>query len=258
MFVPCPHCGFLVAQIVSADAGVVQRCPRCQHPLHGEDAAEASTEDAAAVTATDPAATGSALPTGGHGDDAGPAPPPAPAPRAAAGSRGRTAAPTFARPLARAAGPRASWRAWLVVAALALLLLAQLLLAQRAVLATDPGWRPLIGRTCAVLGCGIPPWREPAAFSMLSRSVDPGAPGTLAVSASFRNDARWEQPWPVLLLRLTDVNGRAVAQRALQPAEYLGDGQDPAALLAPGQAASIKVAVHEPAAEIVAFSFDFR
>ena len=29
MFVPCPHCGFLVALIVSRD-GAAQHCPRCE------------------------------------------------------------------------------------------------------------------------------------------------------------------------------------------------------------------------------------
>ena len=49
MFVPCPHCGFLVALIVRPD-GAPQRCPRCEGRV--QDAA-ARADDAAAASAVD-------------------------------------------------------------------------------------------------------------------------------------------------------------------------------------------------------------
>jgi hypothetical protein len=93
---------------------------------------------------------------------------------------------------------------------------------------------------------------------MLSRDVHahPRRPGTLRVSASFRNDARWAQPWPSLLLTLSDLDGRTAGARVFAPEDYVGE--DAPALLAPGQSANVTLDVLEPAPRIVAFTFDFR
>ncbi len=174
--------------------------------------------------------------------------------------RRRHRAPSFVRiaaPASAASGPH--WPGRLTLAGLAILLGAQVLLAQRHELAGSERWRPLLAGTCAVLGCELPPWREPAAYSMLARSVQPaGQPGVLNVTASFRNDARWPQPWPALSLSLSDVRGQAVAQRTFAPAEYRGEGAAAATPLAPGQSASVQFDVIEPASPIVAFTFEFR
>ncbi len=168
------------------------------------------------------------------------------------------ATPSFAR--ARQAAPARphNWRGPVAIAALLLVLALQLLLAQRAELAMQANWRPVVAAVCSVLRCELPPWHEPAAFTMLDRNVQPkpGMAGVLAVSASFRNDARWPQPWPTLVLSLSDVDGRQVGQRAFAPAEYRGHAT--ADLLAPGQSATVQLDVIEPAPRIVAFTFDFR
>ena len=172
-------------------------------------------------------------------------------------------APSFTRPRTRAA-LRVGWHGFAACAALALLLALQLLLAQRDTLAANARWRPVVSGLCAALRCSVPPWREPAAFTMLSRDVrpNPAAPGTLLINASFRNDARWPQPWPQLLLTLSDLDGRMVGARSFAAAEYLdgeraGNAATPSEL-APGQTAALTLVVVEPAPDIVAFTFDFR
>jgi hypothetical protein len=275
MFVTCPHCGFLVA-LVAMPEGEAQRCPRCDGLLDAEpaerDEDEAAVADTAAETAADApaadatiaentdAATASLDPA--TPDDTAPA---APAPTPAApkpARRPRTPrprhAPSFVRTHAPASAKRTDWRWWLALAVLVLLLVLQLLLAQRNELAADARWRPLITQVCTVLRCELPPWREPTAFTMLHRSVQPkpGAPGVLNVTASFRNDARWPQPWPTVLLSLSDVDGRQVGLRAFTSLEYRkGDDAD---RIAPGQSASVQLDVIEPAPRIVAFTFDFQ
>jgi len=154
---------------------------------------------------------------------------------------------------------RAGWRGIAVIAALALLLVVQVLLADRAQLAASARWRPLLEGACAVLRCDVPAWREPAALTLLQRDVrpDPARPGVLHVAASFRNDARRAQAWPTLLLTLSDADGRAVGFRAFTPAEYLGKA--PAqATLARGASATVALDVIEPGPGVVAFTFDFR
>lgn len=170
------------------------------------------------------------------------------------------AAPRFARGSGAMPSPMAHGRwIWVAVAGLALLLGLQTLLADREQLAAQARWRPLVERLCGVFGCEVPAWREPAALTMLDRQVRPlpDLPGALQVQASFRNDARWAQPWPVLQLTLSDADGRALGSRAFTPREYLGVEADPG-LLAPGQSGQASFLVREPAAATAAFTFDFH
>ena len=252
MFVACPNCGFLVA----AQPGTTQRCPRCGSPIDprlakplakadvpiAADTAESTTEVAA-----EPAPVAEVSDT-------------VAAPAALEGKRVRVRsahAPSFVRRHAPAPVRTTHWRAWLLVVGLVMLLLVQIVLAQREQLAANARWRPLISSVCAALACEVPAWREPTAFTMLQRSVQPrpGMRGVLHVSASFRNDARWEQPWPTVLLTLSDMDGRQVGLRAFKPADYLGKRD--AGHIAPGQSATIQLDVVEPAQQVVAFTFDF-
>ncbi|MFZ5636521.1 MAG: DUF3426 domain-containing protein [Pseudomonadota bacterium] len=178
---------------------------------------------------------------------------------AAARARGARAMPSFVRRNADApTGPRERWVP-IAVAALALLLALQLLLADRARLAGDARWRPVLQTLCAALGCDLPPWREPGAFTLLQRDVrqHPSLPGTLRVSATFRNDARWSQPWPRLTLTLSDANGRAAGERSFRAEEYLGGAPDQPEL-ASGESATVAMDIVEPAPGIVAYDFGFR
>jgi hypothetical protein len=167
--------------------------------------------------------------------------------------------PSFARTADGAARP--ARERWLIVAvlALAVLLVLQLLLADRARLAANAQWRPLLATLCGALRCDLPPWREPSAFTLLQRDVrqHPTRPGALRVSATFRNDARWSQPWPRLQLTLSDVNGRAAGQRRFDAQEYLG-GTPGQAELASGESATVAMDILEPAPQIVAYDFRFH
>ncbi|MGD4887319.1 DUF3426 domain-containing protein [Xanthomonas citri pv. citri] len=169
-------------------------------------------------------------------------------------------APAFARRGVTRPGLRASGRQWALLVGLVGVLGLQIVIADRAHLATSPRWRPLISAACTLARCSVPAWREPEALTLLNRDVRPlpGVAGVLQIQASFRNDARWAQAWPWLQLSLSDADGRVIGTRILSPQDYLG--QSPAAqdTLAPGQAVQVAFRVREPAASTAAFSFDFR
>src|SRR5690606_6591428 len=157
---------------------------------------------------------------------AAPAPPGTATGPSDAAARPRRATPSFARSRRVHAAVAASGRRWplpAAIAALAVLLALQWLLADRARLAADPAWRPVVATACGFLRCSLPPWHEPTAFVLLERDVrpHPDADGALRITASFRNDAAWDQPWPEVVLTLSDVDNRPLGTRAFQPAEYL-------------------------------------
>lgn len=262
MFVPCPHCGFLVALIVTGDDA--PRCPRCAESLDSPVAEPAATA-APAGEQTHHDSASAPLPVSEETTAAGPdaVEPDIRLPRDTTATRRERPGPrqpSFLRPMAAPARHDSSyWSAIIAISGLTALLGLQLLLAQRAELAASERWRPVITAVCTVLGCEVPLWHQPAAYTMLARDVQPAIdrPGVLQVKASFRNDARWPQAWPALQLQLTDVNGQAVAARILQPADYHSGDESPPPL-APGQSASVAFQVAEPATPIVAFNFDFR
>lgn len=279
MFKPCPNCGFLVALIAGREAS--QRCPRCGSAMQVEGvappAADVPVQDAERRAAD-------------HDADANAMQPPTPMPAAAAqvplprGTGAQAQAtpatrasaaqpdaatdttdaqvaeptPSFVAGRPRAAPPRGRRWPWaLALPLLALLLALQLLLSQRVELAQDARWRPLLIATCGALGCDVPAWREPGAYVMLARNVrpHPGRPGVLHVTASLRNGARWPQPLPVLVLSLSDIDGRVLAARAVSPPDY-GSRSD--ALVEPGDSIDFAFDVREPSPRVVSFDFQLR
>ena len=283
MFFPCPYCQFLVNHHPQLRP-LPHACPRCGRPLIEDGVSlvdlessvpDAPDAEAASVAPAAPAASGSlatllidppvaapvsieADPTAEENEEAAtvepveapPASEPEPAPAAATTA---STGPAFAAPTAAGRG---RWR-WPLIALLALLLGLQILLADRARLAADPGWRPVEENLCGALGCTLPAWHEPTAFLMLDRQIRPAdTPGALRVDATFRNDARWAQDWPALQLALSDADGRVLGSAVFTPEQYLGAA--PATRLAPGQSAQASFLVREPAPGTVAFSFEFR
>jgi hypothetical protein len=253
--------------IPSALAGTAPAQPTTAHPRgvatggvagtdrqreHGTASAPASDLAAPPAPGTDPEVD--AEPRGNDADAADAAAPaqfqPLPA----------QPAPAFARRGLSRPRLRASGRQWALLVGLVGLLALQIVIADRAQLAADARWRPLVSAACTVARCTLPAWREPTALTLLNREVRPlpGVPGVLQIQASFRNEARWAQAWPWLQLSLSDADGRVIGTRVLAPQEYLG--QPPAAqdTLAPGQAVQVAFRVREPAASTAAFSFDFR
>ena len=170
------------------------------------------------------------------------------------------AAPVFVRPK-RTAPPKPGlhWLAWAAVPLLLLLLLLQFALADRDRLAADRDWRPRIEALCSLLGCSVPPWREPTALRITSRDLrpHPRVPGALVVSATFRNDAPFAHPWPQLQLSLQNLDGESLGLRRFAAREYLGT-TPPAGGIGAGQSASIRLEILDPGKRAVAFGFEFH
>ena len=170
-----------------------------------------------------------------------------------------SAAPDFAA--AKPPPAESAWRrhrAWALVPALIALLALQVLVADRARLAADAVWRPRIVALCAVLRCNVPDWREPMAFHVTAREMrpHPNAAGALLLSATFRNDAAFAQPWPLLQVQLANPEGEPLGLRRFAPRDYLG-GDPASARIAPGQSASVSLAIMDPGKRAVSFDLAF-
>jgi hypothetical protein len=277
MFVLCPHCQFLVS-VEPASGRAPECCPRCGKALQSLVMPTVINEVAAipADATADPVGDGQNMANAEpvlmepRVPDAPPGEKPTPEPDpdllgAVADVESpvdvQPAPATVAVPGRVAVSPVVRRRMMMMasIPILTLILALQCLLADREQLAADARWRPLVSTLCNVVHCRLPPWRQPSAFVLLDRNVrsDPRRPGVLHVEAGFRNDARWPQPWPALLLTLSDADGRVAGERLFAPSEYLG-AMPTQNELASGQSASIAMDVMEPASDVVAFTFDLR
>mgnify|MGYP002777056647 FL=1 len=169
--------------------------------------------------------------------------------------------PRFVRPPPKIAplSRAGRWRVAIAIAAASLALAVQVVLADWNRFAASPAWRPWLQALCDRAGCTLPAWRDPKAFVVLSREIQPhpSHPQALLVTATFRNDAAWPQDWPRLELALTDLDGGRIGLRRFEPAEYLG-GSPAAEGLAPGQSATVALEILDPGNRAVAFEFDFH
>lgn len=144
--------------------------------------------------------------------------------------------------------------------ALAVTLAMQVVWASRVALIRDPATQAQALRVCARIGCRLPPIRDTAKLELLSRDIRPapGVTGVLAITATFRNDAPYRQPWPIVVVELTDLDNNIVAMRRFRSVEYMPDRARRAAGIMPGATAAVAFEVVDPGKRAVSFHFGFE
>lgn len=155
---------------------------------------------------------------------------------------------------------RSTWLCASACLVLALTLVAQVAWARRAALVRDAATQSWALAVCARLDCRLPPIRDLAKLELVSRDVraDPRAAGTLTISAIVRNNAAFRQPWPVLVVELTDLDDEVVAMRRFVPADYVPDAARRRAGIGPGTTAAIAFEVADPGKHASGFHFGFE
>lgn len=143
--------------------------------------------------------------------------------------------------------------------ALAVVLLVQLAWAERAQLVKSPLAASWMRAACGVLGCHLPMARDLDQLELTSREVrrHPSVAGALLISATVHNQAAFRQPWPVISIKLSNLDNQPVAMRRFRPAEYL---HDPAARrqgLPPDASVALVFEVLDPGQNAIAFQFGF-
>ena len=191
-------------------------------------------------------------------------PPPTPAPQPVAATAAPTTAPTTADSdaaigalLSPAAKHRPPWQYIAAAAALALLLVAQLVHHNRqALVLSSVG--PMVSGIYGALGLTITPRWDLTAYSVKQLGAEAeGADGTrLRVRLSLKNESTRVQPLPLLRLTLEDRFGNAVATRDLEPADYLPKRIADQRLLEPDQRIDAELHVLDPGKTAMGFVID--
>jgi len=120
-----------------------------------------------------------------------------------------------------------------------------------------PELRPWLERACEYLGCTLRRPPSQARIDILGWDVRtlPDTPQALLASTTLVNRTPEAQPYPLLTLRFSDMNGKPVAQRRFLPREYLPAGTDIKAGMPPQTPVPVELALVDPGRQAVNFEF---
>ena len=152
------------------------------------------------------------------------------------------------------------WPAHLSVLLLLLLVLQYAWFMAGDLAATFPRFAPALDEFCALTGCETNRRGRDDGIRVVSRTVRPHGEYTsaLSVKATLENRSPGVRPFPVVVFVLYGKDGRAVASRAFEPAEYLGGGTPSTSTEGLGSGSQADIAFDLVAPSKVWVSFDLR
>jgi len=161
------------------------------------------------------------------------------------------------------AHPARSWQKTLGLLSLSLVLLVaigfQLALFRNVELANKlPVLKPYLVSFCQHLPCQFTGQRDVKRIHLTSRDVraHPDGKNTILISAIFVNNAPYNQPYPDIMITLSDLTSTVVAQRRFTPRDYLAS-TNAFQLLKSGKPMHITLEVLDPGNDAVNFQFEF-
>jgi predicted Zn finger-like uncharacterized protein len=159
-----------------------------------------------------------------------------------------------------AAPPRK--RYWIPVATVVatLALVVQVFWSQRDEWSTDPSIRPIYEFSCRLFFCDLKPLRAVDAIYSKNLVVrqHPDVEDALIIDALVINGAPFEQPYPVIELRFSSMDGRTVAGRRFQPAEYLAGEAAGAKMIGSNTPVHISLSIKDPGSDAVNYVMLFH
>lgn len=143
------------------------------------------------------------------------------------------------------------------IAALAFLLLLQVVHTQRNQLVRNPSVGPAVAAIYDFVGQPVLAPTDLAAYELRQwgAASDPNEANRLMLRASIVNRAAYAQPLPLLRLSLQDRFGGTLHLRDISPSDYL-PGAGGEGLLGPGERADALIRIVDPGPEVVGFELD--
>lgn len=142
----------------------------------------------------------------------------------------------------------------------ALTLLFQYVWFNKNTLSLNSNLRPTYEWLCNAVSCTLPPQIDVASIKSLQLMVrsHPDQNDALVVDAVIINNARHLQPYPVLDLSFTDINGNLIANREFSSREYLAGELAGSKKMPSGQPIRLALEIIDPGEEAVNYALSFR
>lgn len=123
-----------------------------------------------------------------------------------------------------------------------------------------PELRPAYEKACEYAGCELKPLV--AVDAIVARQLEvrpaPGDPRTLMVDAQMINQASFAQPYPVLALTFSNLEGDVVAQSLFRPSQYLPEQVRDQEEMAVNTPVNIAIRIKDPGKDAVNYNLSFR
>ena len=122
-----------------------------------------------------------------------------------------------------------------------------------------PALQTGLERFCELARCTLPERRDVSRMELVSRHVysHPNIEDALVITSTVVNNAPFPQPFPVLAIRFSDLQGQPVAERRFRPHEYLGAPVPADRLMEPGVPVTLNLEVVDPGDKALSFQFEF-
>jgi len=145
------------------------------------------------------------------------------------------------------------------VAVLLMIFILQYSYSMRDDLARYPELRPWVQKLCEIAQCDIPMQQNVDLIKLTHRdiTIHPRVKGALLINAVFVNNASFTQPFPLMQITLSDMNGRVIAKRRFQPTEYLDADVNIRRGMMPNNPVQIVLEIADPGKDAVNFEFNF-
>lgn len=118
---------------------------------------------------------------------------------------------------------------------------------------------PVLTQVCSRVPCRYSGPVDVSQIKLLNRDVrsDPNQANALLISATFVDQAPFDQPYPDIRITLYDLGGNVVASRRFTPKEYLEKMYNRFLLMESGTPVHITLAVLDPGKDAINFEFSF-
>jgi predicted Zn finger-like uncharacterized protein len=112
---------------------------------------------------------------------------------------------------------------------------------------------------CNILPCTVPVYKELSKIELISRKVHshPVEKKALIITATVINNATQAQPFPKILISMSDIQGTTRVQRLFAPQEYLPDGIFTNQSMPSNTPLNINVEIEDPGQGLISFTLDF-
>lgn len=116
---------------------------------------------------------------------------------------------------------------------------------------TEP-YRQWYAAFCPMLGCELPSRQDTSKIRLsLVVRANPDEADTLAADAIVINTADFEQPFPIIALRFSDLDGAPISEHKFQPEDYLRGELAGFSQMPPGQPVQINLSLADPGSNAV-------
>lgn len=115
-------------------------------------------------------------------------------------------------------------------------------------------YRPWLEKTCKLLNCQMPPYKNLDELTILQGSLEPTEKEYFVFKAVFINQSDFKQDYPSVKLILQNFTGETIAERIFQPQDYL---KNKLSQIQPEESAEISMKIVAPSKKMGGYSFEF-